>query len=66
MLQVYDASNDDESNIVGYIPLSTSSLQQLKSTINPNEQCTSDFGKQLYINIVCLVYTLMQDDDLIN
>jgi len=57
--------NDDESSVVGYIPLSTSSLQQLKSTINPNEQC-SDFGKQLYINTVCLVYTLMQDDNLIN
>ena len=69
-------SNDTGSTISGnnsysavivpetYIPFSSDSLQQLHDTINPN-QCCNDFGKQLYIDTVSLVYSLMQDDGLV-
>lgn len=66
----YSSSDEDNEECtcisvpVTHIPLSSSSLQQLSNTINPNEEC-SDFGKQLYINTVHLVYALMQNDGLI-
>ena len=62
-----DEDNNEDSIFVPvtHIPLSSGSLQQLSSTINPNEEC-SDFGKQLYINTVHLVYALMQNDGLIS
>ena len=61
-------SGEDESSVIvplTHIPLSCNSLQQLRNTINVNEEC-SDFGKQLYINTVHLVYNLMQNDGLID
>ena len=62
-----DEDNNDSSIVVPlmHIPLSSSSLQQLKNTINPNEGC-SDFGKKLYFDTVQLIYTLMQTDGLIS
>ena len=63
-----DSSGEDESSVIvplTHIPLSCNSLQQLRNTINVNEEC-SDFGKQLYINTVHLVYNLMQNDGLID
>ena len=67
-----DSNSSDEDNYessvivpLTHIPLSSNSLQQLRNTINVNEEC-SDFGKQLYINTVHLVYTLMQNDNLID
>ena len=64
----YSSGEDDNEPSIAvpltHIPLSSSSLQQLRNTINPNEEC-SDFGKQLYINSVQLIYALMQADDLI-
>lgn len=66
----HSSSNEDssESGVViplTHIPLSSSSLQHLRNTINPNEEC-SDSGKQLYINTVQLIYALMQNDGLID
>ena len=67
-----DSNSGDEDNYessvivpLTHIPLSSNSLQQLRNAINVNEEC-SDFGKQLYINTVHLVYTLMQNDNLID
>jgi len=47
-----------------FIPLSHQSLQRLHSSINPNEQC-DDFGMQLYLNTVQMVYVLMLNDGLL-
>ena len=44
--------------------LSPNSLQQLESQINPILPC-NDFGKQLYLDTVQLIFTLMQNDDLL-
>lgn len=63
-----NSSDNDESDVVvslTQIPLSPNSLQQLRNAINPNERC-DDFGKQLYIGTVRLVYTHMQNDSLVN
>lgn len=46
------------------IPLSSNSLHQLHTMINPNATC-NDFGKQFYIESVSLLYLLMQNDGLI-
>lgn len=45
------------------IPLSPTSLQQM-SNINPHEEC-EDFGKQLYLTTVQLLYNVMLHDGLI-
>ena len=59
-------SDDVESVIVPEtnIPLSPNSLQQLESQINPFLPC-NDFGKQLYLDTVQLIFTLMQNNDLL-
>ena len=46
------------------IPLSSTSLRQLNAEINPSQQC-NDFGKELYLNTVQLLNTLMMEDRLI-
>ena len=60
-------SEDDVGVVVPetFIPLTSNSLHQLQATINPNQSATTDFGKQLYVNTVDLVYSLMQNDGLI-
>ena len=47
-----------------FIPLNHQSLQSLHTNINPNEQ-SNDFGMQLYLDAVQLVYTLMLNDGLL-
>ena len=46
------------------IPLSPASVQQLQSRINPMHS-SDDFGKQLYLDTVQLLFSLMQNDNLI-
>ena len=46
------------------IPLSTASLEQLATSINPLHNC-EDFGKQLYLDTVHKLFTLMSNDGLI-
>ena len=45
------------------IPISTSSAQSLRQNIDPLQQC-DDFGKQLYLDTVTLLYDLMVNDGL--
>ena len=47
------------------IPLSQSSVDQLNAAINPMQDC-NDFGKQLYLDTVQQVFTLMSNDGLID
>ena len=67
-----DSNSSDEDNCESsvivpliHVSLSSNSLQILRNTINVNEECYN-FGKQLYINTVDLVCTLMQNNDLID
>jgi len=62
-----DDDDDDNTSIVVpqvRIPLSTASLQQLATSINPLQSC-EDFGKQLYLDTVHKLFTLMTNDGLI-
>ncbi len=43
------------------IPLTSTSLQELSVQINPLQEC-NDFGKQIYIDTVHVLYTLMVTD----
>ena len=58
-------NNDDNTIVVPQvrIPLSTVSLEQL-AVINPLQHC-EDFGKQLYLDTVHKLFTLMTNDGLI-
>ena len=61
-----DQEESDNAVVVPkvHIPLTLASLQQLQ-TINPMEDC-SDNGKQLYLNAIQLLYTLMLNDNLLD
>jgi len=58
---------DDDNSVTvvpPFIPLSNQSLQRLHSGVNPNSQST-DFGMQLYLDAIQVVYALMLDDGLL-
>ena len=59
-------SNEEEGVVVPetVIPLSESSLNQLNATINPLQDC-NDFGKQLYLDTIQQLFTLMSLDELL-
>ena len=46
------------------IPLSNNSLQQLHVSINPLQDC-DDFGKQLYLDTILILFNLMSADNLV-
>ena len=61
-------SADEEESVVvppTNIPLSQSSIEQLNTVINPMQDC-DDFGKQLYLDTVQQLFSLMSNDGLIN
>ena len=61
-------SEDEDGDYVDvpeiYIPFSDESLLNLQRATDPLKDC-NDFGKQLYLDTVCCVFDLMQDDDLV-
>ena len=63
----YDSGSDDDASVMvpqtNNITLSHSSLQHLNSSINPLQDC-DDFGKNLYLDTVQLLFTLMSNDGL--
>ena len=63
------SSTDEEQSIIvppTNIPLIQSSVDQLNAAlINPMQDC-NDFGKQLYLDTVQQVFTLMSNDGLID
>ena len=62
----YDSGSDDDASVMvpqTSITLSHSSLQHLNSSINPLQDC-DDFGKNLYLDTVQLLFTLMSNDGL--
>ena len=61
-------SADEEERVVvppTNIPLSQSSIEQLNTVINPMQNC-DDFGKQLYLDTVQQLFSLMSNDGLID
>lgn len=56
----YDSVTVPETNI----PLSPTSLSQLETQINPNQE-SDDFGKQLYIDTTQILFQLMTNDGLL-
>ena len=58
--------SDDSTAVVPetHLPLSQSSFDTLRATINSLQQC-EDYGIDLYIDCVHLVHHLMQDDQLL-
>lgn len=64
-----DIGSEDEGHVVVpqiHIPLSQASLQQLHATIDPlNFTNPLDFGEELYLDTVHMLYDLMQDDELL-
>ena len=59
--------SDDDTVVISVpntnIPLSQSSLDTLHSTIDPLQDC-DDFGADLYVRTIRLMYQLMDNDDL--
>ena len=56
-------STDEEQSVIvppTNIPLSQSSVDQLNVAINPMQDC-NDFGKQLYLDTVQQLFTLMSN-----
>ena len=60
--------SDDDTVMISVpdtnIPLSQSSFDTLHTTIDPLQDC-DDFGVDLYVRTVRLMYQLMQNDDLL-
>ena len=63
-----DDTDDDPTHTVVVpqlrIPLSITSLQQLAANINPLQN-VDDFGEQLYLDTVQMMFTLMNNDGLL-
>ena len=63
----FDGIDDNDNTIIVpqvRIPLSTNSLEQLATSSNPLQN-VEDFGKQLYLDTVHKLFTLMTNDGLI-